>query len=206
DEIGELPLEVQPALLRALESGEIKAVGDHETKHVHVRVLAATNRDLEKEVARSAFREDLYYRLAVIKLRVPPLRERVDDIPLLAAHFARQAGAGELPADVVETLSSRAWKGNTRELKNAVLAYLVLGTLSEEGQKPAGLLEAALRQTIDVTEPYQDQKERFVEIFSRVYFGDLLLKAGGNQSEAARLSGVERSYLGKLLAKYGVKP
>jgi DNA-binding NtrC family response regulator len=206
DEIGELPLDVQPALLRALESGEIKSLGDNETKQVKVRVVAATNRDLESEVARGGFREDLYYRLAVIKLRVPPLRERLEDIPLLAAHFAREAGAGELPADVLEAFAARPWKGNARELKNAVLAFIVLGTLSDDAGAPPGLVEAALRQAIDASQPYQDQKEAFLELFSRVYFSSVLSRTGGNQSEAARLSGVERSYLGKLLTKYGVKP
>lgn len=205
DEIGELPLDVQPVLLRALESGEIKRLGENETRQVKVRVVAATNRNLKEEVAAGRFREDLFYRLAVVRLEVPPLRERLDDVPLLAAAFAQQAGAGALPDDVMEKLSARTWPGNARELKNAVLAYLAIGVLPEADVAPSGLLEMALRQAIDLDEPYQDQKERITALFSRIYFEALLDKAGGNQSEAARIGGVERSYLRKLLEKFGVK-
>lgn len=205
DEIGELPLEVQPALLRALESGEIKRLGENDTRHVKVRVVAATNRELKEEVAAGRFREDLFYRLAVVRLEVPPLRERLDDVPLLAAAFAQQAGAGELPAEVMEKLSARTWPGNARELKNAVLAYLAIGVLPEADVAPGGLLEMALRQALDLDEPYQEQKERITALFSRIYFEALLDKAGGNQSEAARIGGIERSYLRKLLEKFGVK-
>jgi len=205
DEIGELPLDVQPVLLRALESGEVKPLGENATRQVKVRLVAATNRDLAEEVAEGRFREDLFYRLAVVRLGVPPLAERLDDVPLLAASFARQAGAGELPPDVIEQLSTRTWPGNARELKNAVLAYLAIGVLPESNLGPGGLLEMALQQAIDLDEPYQDQKERFTALFSRLYFEALLDKAGGNQSEAARIGGVERSYLRKLLDKYGVK-
>ncbi|MEZ4443289.1 MAG: sigma 54-interacting transcriptional regulator [Polyangiaceae bacterium] len=205
DEIGELPLEVQPVLLRALESGEIKPLGDNDVRHVKVRVVAATNRDLKDEVAQGRFREDLYYRLAVVTLKVPPLRDRLDDVPLLANAFAKQIGAGELPADVMDALDARTWRGNARELKNAVLAYVAIGALPEADAPVGGLLEAALRQVVDTTESYQDQKEKFTALFSRVYFEALLDRAGGNQSEAARIGGVERSYLRKLLEKYGVR-
>ncbi len=204
DEVGELPLEVQPVLLRALESGEVKPVGENAARHVKVRVIAATNRDLQQEVAAGRFRQDLYYRLAVVKLRVPPLSERSEDIPVLAQTFARQAGA-ELPQAVVDALAARHWPGNSRELKNAVLAYLAIGALPEAEAPPAGLLEMALRGALDPERPYQEQKELYTALFSRVYFEQLLERTGGNQSEAARISGVERSYLSKLLAKYGVK-
>jgi DNA-binding NtrC family response regulator len=172
---------------------------------VKVRVVAATNRDLAARVQQGAFREDLYYRLAVVKLEVPSLAERSDDVPMLARHFARLAGAAELPDDVVQTLASRVWRGNARELNNAVLAYLAIGMLPDEGAAPGGLLEAVLRQTIDGERPYQAQKDAMVQLFSRVYFETVMARAGHNQSEAARLSGVERSYLSKLLGKYGVK-
>ena len=205
DEIGELPLDVQPVLLRALESGEIKPLGQNDTRQVKVRVVAATNRDLKDEVAAGRFREDLFYRLAVVRLEVPPLRDRLDDVPLLAAAFARQAGAGDLPAEVMDQLGARDWPGNARELKNAVLAYLAIGVLPDGDVAPGGLLEMALRQAIDLDEPYQEQKERITTLFSRIYFEALLHKAGGNQSEAARLGGIERSYLRKLLDKFGVK-
>jgi DNA-binding NtrC family response regulator len=205
DEVGELPLEVQPTLLRALESGEVKPVGETRARQVRVRLVAATNRDLRREVDAGRFREDLYYRLAVVKLTVPPLRERLEDVPLLARHFARDAGAGELPPDLLEDLGRRQWRGNVRELRNAVLAYLAVGSLPD-GPLAPDIVAAALRGSLDFGTPYQEQKDAFVEVFSRVYFEALLARTGGNQSEAARISGVERSYFGKLLTKFGVKP
>jgi len=205
DEIGELPLGVQPVLLRALESGEIKPVGSDVARHVKVRVVAATNRDLHAEAAEGRFRQDLYYRLAVVKVTVPPLRERLEDVPLLAAAFARQAGGAELPQAIIDRLSARSWPGNARELRNAVLAYLAIGSLPDGDAPVGGLLETTLRQVVDPEKPYQDQKELFVSLFGRIYFEALLNKTNGNQSEAARLCGVERSYLSKLLSKFGVK-
>jgi transcriptional regulator with GAF, ATPase, and Fis domain len=124
DEIGELAPELQPKLLRVLESGEVRRVGGTETEKVDVRVVAATHRDLERMVAEGRFREDLYYRIAVIRLRVPPLRERPEDIPLLAAHFARQLGA---PDDFdFGDLRERDFPGNVRELRNLVERAIVL--------------------------------------------------------------------------------
>ena len=201
DEVAELPLDVQPVLLRALESGEIKRIGDSAARHVNVRVLAATNRDMEAMVEAGDFREDLYFRLAVVKLRVPALHERQEDVTLLARHFA---GGAELPDDVMTELGSRRFRGNARELKNAVLAYLALGALPDGPARQSGVLEAALKQTVDPRQPYQEQKEALGEVFSRIYFDALLDLAGGNQSEAARIAGMDRSYLRKLLRKYGV--
>ena len=205
DEIGELPLEAQPTLLRALESGEVKPLGENQAHHVKVRVVAATNRDLQEALEEGSFREDLYYRLAVVKLTVPPLAQRREDVPLLATAFARDAGAGSLPAQILSELTSRSWPGNVRELRNAVLAYLALGSLPEAGAAPKGLLEAALRQSVDIARPYQEQRDALDALFARVYFETLLAKTGGNQSEAARIGGIERSYFGKLLRKYGIK-
>jgi transcriptional regulator with GAF, ATPase, and Fis domain len=204
DEIGELPLETQPVLLRALELGEIKPVGENTARTVRVRVVAATNRDLPEEIRAGRFREDLFYRLAVVRLNVPPLCERREDIPLLARHFAASAGAGSLPDDVVDALAERSWPGNARELRNAVLAYLALGSLPDAPVGNEDLLMQTLEQSVDITRNYQDEKERFTVLFSRAYFSVLLRRTGGNQSEAARLCGVDRSYLGKLIAKYDV--
>lgn len=205
DEVGELPLDMQPALLRALELGEVKPVGEEKARKVRVRVIAATNRKLEEAVGRGRFRQDLYYRLAVVKLQVPSLAERPGDIAMLAATLAREAGANELPAGVLSELTQRQWPGNVRELRNAVHAYLAIGQVPEPGAPVAGLVEVALKQNIDADRPYQEQKELFTHLFSRLYFELLLERTGGNQSEAAKISKVERSYLSKLLSKYGVK-
>jgi len=206
DEVGELPIDVQPALLRALESGAVRPVGETAEKKVSVRIVAATNRDLEEDVREGRFRGDLYYRLAVVKLTVPPLRERPADVELLARTFARASGIGELPPDVLASLAARSWPGNARELRNAVEAYAALGGLAEGGAAPGELagLDHALQRTIDPGRPYAEQKELVSDRFTRTYLSLLLAKTGGNQSEAARISGLERSYLGKLLVKHGI--
>src|SRR6185436_8159341 len=129
DEIGELPSEVQAVLLRALDLGEIRPVGDDHARRVKVRVLAATNRDLESEVRGGRFRQDLFYRLAVVRLAVPALREHPDDIEPLARRFAAAMGIPDLPAEVVRELQSRPWPGNVRELQNAIQSYAALGVL-----------------------------------------------------------------------------
>jgi transcriptional regulator with GAF, ATPase, and Fis domain len=205
DEVGELPLEVQPVLLRAIESGEVRPLGGNEVHHVKVRVIAATNRDVTAEMRAARFREDLYYRLAVVKLTIPPLRERPEDIDVLAQRFARMGGMGELPEDVLVRLRAHDWPGNARELRNAVQAYAAIGALPEERPREMDLLETALRQSIDPTRSYQDQKDLFTSRFTRAYLELLLARTKGNQSEAARVSGVDRSYLGKLIVKHGVQ-
>jgi transcriptional regulator with GAF, ATPase, and Fis domain len=205
DEVGELPTEAQPALLRALESGEVRQVGSQETRRVKVRILAATNRDLAEDVRAGRFREDLYYRLAVVKLTVPPLRERSEDIPALASHFALAAGLPSLPDEVSARLRQQSWPGNARELRNAVQAYVAIGALP--GDPPlqgVGELEAALKKLIAVDTPYAELKEEFLHRFTKVYLELLLARTEGNQSEAARLGKLDRGYLGKLLARYGV--
>ena len=203
DEIGELPLDVQPTLLRALESGEVRRVGDTDVRKVKVRVLAATNRDVDEEVRTGRFREDLFYRLAVVRLTVPPLRERPDDVDLLAGRFAADLGLPPLPEDVLARLRRHAFPGNVRELRNALQAYSALGDLPG-AVRSADQLGAALRAFIDPSRPYQEQKEQLLHHFTRTYLEMVLVKTGGNQSEAARLSGLDRSYIGKLVGKLGV--
>jgi two-component system, NtrC family, response regulator GlrR len=204
DEIGELPLEVQPTLLRALESGEVRAVGENMTRKVSVRVIAATNRDLDEEVKAGRFRADLFYRLAVVKLLVPPLRERPEDVAPLAELFARAAGVAALPPEVMATLVGQNWPGNVRELRNAVDAYVAVGALAKEAGETTSLLDRALRELVAQGGPYAAQKELVAERFTRVYLEHLMRTTNGNQSEAARISGLERSYLGKLLVKHGI--
>lgn len=199
DEVGELPLDVQPALLRALELGEIRSLGETQARRVKVRVLAATNRNLERDVKQGLFRQDLYYRLAVVKVRVPALHERPEDIPLLAERIALDEGAGTLPADFVAALQSRAWEGNVRELRNAVQSYLALGETQAGAETDP--LESALEQMVAVCAPYGDQKEAVLSTFTRLYVRAMLRRTGGNQSEAARLAGLDRGYFGRLLAK-----
>jgi DNA-binding NtrC family response regulator len=201
DEIGEMPLEVQPMLLRALESGEVRPLGSDQDRQVKARVIAATNRDLKDEVAAGRFREDLFYRLAVVRLDVPPLRERPDDIRILAERFARAAGLPGLGDDVVAELQARSWEGNARELRNVVQAYAALGVVLGTHRRADAVLEVALAQTVDLGRPYLEQKEALTERFTRLYLKALLEQTKGNKSAAAKVSGLDRTYLGRLLAR-----
>ena len=190
-------------LLRALESGEVRPVGADRSMHVRVRLVAATHRDLRSEVRAGRFREDLFYRIAVVELDVPPLRDRVEDVEDLANRFATAAGGAALPPDIVARLRSRRWPGNVRELRNVVQALLALGRLPPESganEAPAHDVE----RSIDVTRPYADQKDDLVEQFTRAYLVRLMQHTNGNQSAAARLSGLDRSWLWRLLVKHGL--
>src|SRR5262249_51847036 len=127
DEIGELSLELQPKLLRVLERREVRRVGTHEPREVDVRIVAATNRSLSREVDAGRFREDLFYRLPVVSVDMPPLRERIDDVPFLVEHFVKQLSGKPLPDNTVRAFAAQAWPGNVRELRNAVMRALSVG-------------------------------------------------------------------------------
>ncbi len=206
DEIGELPLSVQPVLLRALETRRIAPLGVQEERPVDVRLIAATHRDLSALVQSGQFREDLFYRVQVIKLALPPLRERPEDIPVMARAMARRLGVVSLPADFEEALLRHHWPGNVRELKNAVEAFVALGLMpGVSARRRHDVLDAAFSEFVDLTRSYSDQKAELLDRFSRVYFQRVLDTTGGNQSKAALVSGVERSHLSKLVAKFGIR-
>ncbi|MEO8801124.1 MAG: sigma 54-interacting transcriptional regulator [Polyangiaceae bacterium] len=205
DEIGELPLDVQPMLLRAIEAREVRAIGSDQAKPTRVRIVAATNRDLEAEVRAGTFRQDLYYRLAVVKVRVPALRERTDDITVLARRFGKACGIDELPQDLLERLKARSWAGNVRELRNVVASYAVLGILADEGSAQVPHLDSALATFADPSLRYEEQKDAVVASFTRAYLQKLMAASNGNQSLAARTAGLDRTYLGRLLLKYGMR-
>ncbi len=203
DEVGELSASNQGKLLRVLQEGEVRPVGEERVRKVDVRVLAATHRDLKEQVARGAFREDLYWRLDVVHLEVPPLRSRPEDIPVLARHFlarfAERFGAGPLhvPEGLVQRLQAHAWPGNVRELENA-LENLV--ALSEGGDLDLSLLPSP---GPTAAEPTLHLKPR-VEAYERGLVVDALRAAGGNRTEAARLLGISRVTLHDKLKKYGL--
>jgi len=204
DEVGELPLDLQPMLLRAIELGEIRALGEDTPKQVKVRLVVATNRDLEQDVKAGRFRHDLYYRLAVVRLRVPPLVERPEDIEPLARLFASEAGIAQMPPSVLAELGSRRWPGNARELKNAIVAYGALGLLPEKRPPPPAELQQLIASVVDLSTPFAEQKDALVDAFARSYLTALLEHTGGNQSEAARVAKLNRNYLGRMLAKYQI--
>jgi transcriptional regulator with PAS, ATPase and Fis domain len=202
DEIGELPPSLQPRLLRAIEAHEIRPVGSNSSRRVDVRVVAATNRPLAHAVNRGTFREDLYYRLAVIEIVLPPLRARREDIAMLAEHFFRRyAGDAEpLPAGLTSSLSSRAWPGNVRELRNYVERSVTLGQAQAwNGPAPAAASEPA----VPVHLPIKDARAAWNEQFERVYVDALLARTGGNVTRAAELAGVNRRSLQRLIASLG---
>lgn len=202
DEIGELDLDVQPVLLRALESGEFSRLGETRTRKSRVRLLAATHQKLKEDVADGRFREDLYYRLKVVSLELPPLRARSEDIPLLARRLAEQAGYPPLPDELIERLTKRAFPGNVRELRHAIDAWAAIGELPEGDEPRRSLLDEVLVQLVDPTRPYAEQKELVVDALTRVYLKKLIENTGGNRSEAARVADLQRGYLRRLLEKY----
>jgi DNA-binding NtrC family response regulator len=201
DEIGELPLDIQPLLLRAIEQGLIVRVGETQGRPVKVRLIAATHRDLKQLVLEERFREDLYYRLMVVNVVLPPLRERLEDLPLLVRHFSEQFGGSPPPPQVLNQLRALRFSGNVRELRNVVEAYAALGTLPDSACGEACDLESSLRRYIALEQPYAGQKERLLQLFLELYVDAMLAHTGGNQSEAARLSGLERSYLNRVLKR-----
>jgi len=223
DEIGELPLPIQAKLLRALQEGEIQPVGSGRIEKVNVRVVASTNRDLVADTKAGTFREDLYYRLAVVELVVPPLRERKDDIPALAAEFARRygekfgLGAITLEPALVDALSRADWPGNVRQLENTIarLAALSTGGLISVADYEAatGLPPSTSLDSIPVADddaPVTDARngpslKEQVEAFERGLVARALDSTGGNQSEAARRLGVSRVTLIDKMKKYNLQ-
>ncbi|HVT09209.1 MAG TPA: sigma 54-interacting transcriptional regulator [Polyangia bacterium] len=209
DEIGELSLSVQPALLRALDKQSVRPVGGSTYTRASVRVVAATNRNLRAEIAARQFREDLYYRVAVVRMQVPPLRERPDDIPLLVEHFTRQFRNGEplqiAPEDMAR-LQRHSWLGNVRELRNVIERACALshGTrleIDEALEERPGRRSGAA----DIDLPFKAAKARVVDDFERGYIEALLKRHQGNLSAAARAAEIDRKHLRELLRKHGLR-
>jgi DNA-binding NtrC family response regulator len=202
DEVGELPLPIQAKLLRTLQEGEIQPVGAGKITRVDIRVIACTHRDLEADAKAGRFRSDLYYRLAVVPLTVPALRERAEDIPLLVEAFRRRWAARfdmpdvRLTRAVVDALAAREWPGNVRELENAVGALLATSDGGEIGVEALGTGAPPRADT----PPLRAR----VEAYERSILADALRETGGNQSEAARRLGVTRSTLIEKLKRYGL--
>jgi transcriptional regulator with GAF, ATPase, and Fis domain len=228
DEVGELPLDMQAKLLRALERHEVKPVGADRSRIVDVRIVAATNRALPREVAAGRFRQDLYYRLAVVVVRVPPLRTRLEDLRLLVDHIqdelARRRAASNLPPcerldeTAIAMLLRYDFPGNVRELRNIVERWAVLGATASPGEpavgghaleqiaaSPAapsapGVVDAAL-----LALPYHEAKDAWIDRFDRGYAEEILRQSGGNVSKAARDAGIDRRHLQRLMTRFGLK-
>ncbi len=220
DEVGELPSELQTHLLGVLERRRVRRVGGTEDIPVDVRIVSATNRDLRSEVNVGRFRLDLYYRLAVVAVDVPPLRNRSGDVPLLLEHFLRELGhdgavADTFSPDLVRRLEEHRWPGNVRELRNFVEAALVTGEvpfLAHSGIRRT--TQPPRRQTstypgpgpgFDLDRPYKDARSAVLARFEAQYLARLMERSGGNVSRAAREAAMTRSHLFELLRRNGLK-
>ena len=203
DEIGELDLALQPKLLRAVERSEVRRVGTTKPTRVDVRVLVATCRDLDREAQAGRFRDDLYHRLAVARIELPPLRQRAGDVEVLARYFYEQLGLDPRTMDPLQLASWRDyhWPGNVRELRNAVTRYVALG---ETAIPPADTPMAGRDVIEDVLArrlPLSLARRQVLDYFVRRYVARVLEEHGGNVAQAARASGIARRYLRKLKSK-----
>jgi Nif-specific regulatory protein len=211
DEIGELPLGLQAKLLRVLQENEVRPIGATAAKSIDVRIICATNRSLEKEVAEGRFRQDLYYRLRVFPLRLPPLRERREDIPLLVEHFLKKYTlemnkpvAGFLP-EAMDQLTSYAWPGNIRELQNEIQRLVI--QCEPEGFVTPEMLSPALRKVeglLGRVAPKKGTLKDMMEDVERWLLTEALREHGGNKTKTAETLGITREGLHKKLAKYGM--
>jgi two-component system, NtrC family, response regulator HydG len=220
DEIGDMPLGVQARLLRVLQESEVRPVGGSGVKKVDARVIAATNIDLATAVDQQKFRQDLFYRLNVVALRVPPLRERLDDMPILAAHFLKKHAGGKPPAlapETLEVMGEYAWPGNVRELENAVLHMLALHrgeVVGPDALPPALTGRGSGSNGVGVTITDDDDeaiglteaKRRASGAFEKRYLTRAMERSKGSVSEAARLAGLDRTNFRRLLQRHGIDP
>jgi DNA-binding NtrC family response regulator len=210
DEIGEMSLDLQPSLLRVLDKRAVRKVGSNTYEKIDVRVVAATNRDLRAEVAKKNFREDLYYRLAVIRVSVPPLRERGSDIPLLASHFIRSFSPPGKPLQAtpedMARIQRHSWPGNVRELRNVMERACLLSNGDSINIDDALVEEAAPALGIRTDLPFKEAKGQLVEMFEREYIEDLMRRHKMNLSAAAREAQIDRKHLRELIRKYELDP
>jgi two-component system nitrogen regulation response regulator GlnG len=232
DEIGDMPTELQAKLLRTLQSGEVTAVGSRRTERVDVRIVAATHRDLDASVASGRFREDLLYRLRVVPIHVPPLRERREDIPALVEHFLaryEESLAGRrllLSSAALEALQRHDWPGNVRELENAIkralvlaqgdvlgpddFAFLSTAPSAAPAAAPAGAsLENVVVRSVETLLAGPEPSDLYRELIERVekpLLETVLARTGGNQLRAAALLGINRNTLRKKLTELGIEP
>ena len=210
DEIGELSPDLQSALLGVVERRRYRRVGGRDEIPIDLRIISATHRDLRSEVNSGRFRLDLYYRLAVVLVSVPPLRERREDIPLLVEHFLREAGhegsvSDVFPPEEIARLMSHDWPGNVRELRNVVEAALVVGPPQEFGPASTnGALGGPSDEPFAALygAPYKDARRTVLDRFERDYLAALLARTGGNVRQAAREAKMDRSYLIELLKRH----
>jgi DNA-binding NtrC family response regulator len=211
DEIGEMPPHLQPKLLRAIEEKKVTSVGADRPVDVDVRFIATTNKDLRAEVERGTFRRDLYYRLSVMPVRVPPLRERPEDVPLLAAHFLEQAArrtkkaVPRLAPESLAALVRYPWPGNVRELENVIERAVILSTGDTLTGLERFLTPQGAHARVDLSLPFRDAKARIVEEFERAYVQGLLEANGGKLTAAAKHADMDPKNFSDKMTRYGLR-
>ncbi len=220
DEIGDIPVTVQTKLLRVLQDQEFKPLGARTTIKVDVRIMASTNQNLEQKIRNGSFREDLFYRLNVLTLKTPSLREIREDIPLIVNHFARKT-CNELEIsykrfsiEALKILMNREWPGNVRELENFVKRTVMFcpddvirpeDIAAMDDNADTSIFNMMKQESEGIIEPYKKAKDRVVNRFTFKYVSELLEKTGGNVTKAAELSGLGRTSLQKIMRRLGIK-
>jgi two-component system response regulator GlrR len=212
DEIGELSIELQPKLLRVLERREVRRVGTNNHVPVNVRLIAATNRSLREQVAGHKFRSDLYYRLAVVEVKLPPLRERLPDLPALVEHIVRNLGTNDENAlatvrepGFLGALAEHSWPGNIRELRNYLERCVALHDFAPPRNSGASAPVPGPESAVNIGQPLREAREAWVSSFERRYLEELLRQHENRVSAAARAAGVDRIYFYRLLWKHGLR-
>ena len=213
DEVGDMSLKTQAKVLRVLQEGDVERLGSSRTMKVDVRVIAATNKDLEQEIEKGTFREDLFFRLSVIPITVPPLRERIDDIPLLIKHFAdvftrrTTSGRKRFSPEAMQMLQRYRWKGNVRELKNTIERVLIMtpGDVIGEEDLPETVRSASRQTPPDAVPDRAGTLREFKESSERTFLVEKLRENNWNISRTAEVIGTPRSNLYKKLELYNIK-
>ena len=210
DELGELPLELQPKLLRVLQEHAVRRVGGTKAHPIDIRIVAATNKNLKDRCAEKTFREDLFYRVAGLRVRVPSLRERTDDVGPLATRFLRELtgdARAEVPEDILAMLTSYSWPGNVRELRNVMSRFALLDV--RDRRELLDATGSVRRETLAAREEdlsglsFQDARQVVLERLEATYFPAVLKRAGGVVTRAAELSGMARSSFYRMLERLG---
>ncbi len=215
DEIGDITPTIQAKLLRVLQTKEIKPLGDARPIQVDVRIIASTNQPLSQKIKTGNFREDFYYRLNVLPIRLPALRERPEDIPLIANHLlekhCRKLGKPlkRLSATLMDAFLSRNWDGNVREMENMILQGILFSSTKEITPRDVGIgRDTVSHATPEITPmlnlAYKEAKESTLQAFNEAYFGHLLAQNGGNVTQAARACGLERQVMQQIMRRYGI--
>ena len=211
DEIGEMPLHLQSKLLRAIEEKKVTSVGADRPVDIDVRFIATTNKDLQAEVERGTFRRDLFYRLSVMPVRVPALRERPEDIPLLARHFVEQAGrrlkkaVRGISPESLGALSRYPWPGNVRELENVIERAVIVAAGDTLADVERFLAPTGAHAPVDLSLPFRDAKARVVEEFERAYIEGLLKSHGGKLTVAAKHADMDPKNFSDKMQRYGLR-